>query len=728
MVSAAWAIPPLLVNYQAQLIDNTSGAPVDDTVSITFRIYTSVSGGTLLWTETHPSVDVIDGIYNVILGASTPLDPGDFTIANRWLELAVNGEIFDPRLRLTSVFYALNSANADDADMIDGMDSSEFAADSHTHDGSDITNTVMNADMLDGKDSTEFASAVHGHDGSAITGTVPDADKLDNKDSTEFAAASHPHDGSAITGKVPDADLLDGLNSTAFSFTTHLHDARYVNEGQANSVSGAMIVNSTIAAADLADNSVNAAEIAANAVTESEIRWSLNHTAADLNGGLINLENTSNGTVGNIPAGVMGGANGSPSGQRVFGVLGLAPALGRPGSAAGDFPLNNKYGVGGAVNVGIGVAGISNNGIGLYGDGTTMGAKAVGQLGPTNGYLGAQGTTNFDGIETADWSGFEIGVAGISTGGSIADNFGLLGHSNNVGVRGEYSGNPTGKWGQIGTSTHAGYFYSNDGAGLNQSTLRTVMDNPAGGGIALWAMNNQTASTDAAVVVSHLGTGPLFKGFGSNGGEDEIRIDNDGQINLYNGDFIRTVRIDPSEGPTSAGSQITLYNGDGNTTIEIDGDFAGDGRITTQELQITGGSDLSEQFDILDPGRGAEPGMVVSIDPERPGKLMVSNAAYDKKVAGIISGAGGIKPGMLMGQKHTLADGAHPVALSGRVYCWVDASTASIQPGDLLTTSDTPGHAMKVTDHAGANGAILGKAMTSMEAGRGLVLVLVSLQ
>ena len=68
------------------------------------------------------------------------------------------------------------------------------------------------------------------------------------------------------------------------------------------------------------------------------------------------------------------------------------------------------------------------------------------------------------------------------------------------------------------------------------------------------------------------------------------------------------------------------------------------------------------------------------------------------------------------------------MALTGGVYCWADAYNGSIQPGDLLTTSDSPGHAMKVTDYAKAQGAIIGKAMTSLEEGRGLVLVLVTLQ
>jgi hypothetical protein len=178
----------------------------------------------------------------------------------------------------------------------------------------------------------------------------------------------------------------------------------------------------------------------------------------------------------------------------------------------------------------------------------------------------------------------------------------------------------------------------------------------------------------------------------------------------------------------SGGGQIGLKKDDGTQTIVLNANHNGEGRITTQVLQITGGSDLSEQFNINVTGQTLEPGMVVSIDPENPGELRLSTQAYDYTVAGIVSGAGGIKPGMLMGQAGTKADGKHPVALTGRVYCWIDADYGAIRPGDLITTSDTPGHGMRVSDHLEARGAIIGKAMTSLESGRGLVLVLVSLQ
>ena len=69
------------------------------------------------------------------------------------------------------------------------------------------------------------------------------------------------------------------------------------------------------------------------------------------------------------------------------------------------------------------------------------------------------------------------------------------------------------------------------------------------------------------------------------------------------------------------------------------------------------------------------------------------------------------------------------VALAGRVYCKVDATEGGIEPGDLLTTSATPGYAMKATDYIRAQGAILGKAMEKLEQGKkGHILVLVTLQ
>ncbi len=165
--------------------------------------------------------------------------------------------------------------------------------------------------------------------------------------------------------------------------------------------------------------------------------------------------------------------------------------------------------------------------------------------------------------------------------------------------------------------------------------------------------------------------------------------------------------------------------GIGTTTPQAKFDVAG--MVKANVVQITGGSDLAEPF-VITAAEIIKPGMVVAIDPERLGHLRIADKAYDRAVAGIVSGANGINPGLTMKQEGTAADGSLLVALTGRVYCWADASYGPIEPGDLLTTSDTPGHATKVTDHTKAQGAIIGKAMTELKQGKGLVLVLVTLQ
>jgi hypothetical protein len=149
------------------------------------------------------------------------------------------------------------------------------------------------------------------------------------------------------------------------------------------------------------------------------------------------------------------------------------------------------------------------------------------------------------------------------------------------------------------------------------------------------------------------------------------------------------------------------------------------GAIRTHSILITGGADVAEPF--RTGPRALEKGSVVVIDREHPGELALSERAYDTRVAGIVSGANGVNPGIALHQDGAL-EGGQNVALSGRVYVLADATSGAIEPGDLLTTSLTPGHAMRVEDHARAQGAILGKAMTGLSSGKGMVLVLVTLQ
>ena len=102
----ALADVPEMINYQGRLTD-TGGDPVNGTVSITFTIYDDSTGGTAWWTETHATVQVTDGLFNVILGSTEPLVDTVFADPERYLGIAVDGDPeIDPRTRLVSVPYS----------------------------------------------------------------------------------------------------------------------------------------------------------------------------------------------------------------------------------------------------------------------------------------------------------------------------------------------------------------------------------------------------------------------------------------------------------------------------------------------------------------------------------------------------------------------------------------------------------------------------------------------
>lgn len=175
------------------------------------------------------------------------------------------------------------------------------------------------------------------------------------------------------------------------------------------------------------------------------------------------------------------------------------------------------------------------------------------------------------------------------------------------------------------------------------------------------------------------------------------------------------VVINPGPGEGNVGIGLT----NPKTLLHVNG------TATVGILQITGGSDLAEPFSV-EKDQEVDPGTVMVIDEQHPGRLKVAYTPYDRKVAGIVSGAGGLSPGLTLQNGHYTVPRPQ-VALAGRVYCKAEALLNPIEPGDFLTTSNVPGHAMKAVDERAFHGAILGKAMTPLKNGKGLVLVLVNL-
>jgi hypothetical protein len=277
-----------------------------------------------------------------------------------------------------------------------------------------------------------------------------------------------------------------------------------------------------------------------------------------------------------------------------------------------------------------------------------------------------------------------------------------------------------------GNNGAGGHLSLHDSNGLTRASLT---GGNSGGSLSLVQQNGDAGLALHAEVDGHGGGVFVYDANGTSTVEltGAEGTGSGSQLVMKQANGTQTVQIDAEVG-SGGGGYLRLYKGDGSVGLTLQADVSGESKVTTQVLQITGGSDLSEQFDIKAPADDIKPGTLVCIDSQHPGQLILSTKAYDRTVAGVMSGAGGVKPGMLMGQQGTVADGRHPVALTGRVYCRADASNGPIYPGDLLTTSNVPGHAMRVTDYHQAQGAVIGKAMSSLERDQGLVLVLVSLQ
>ncbi|MEM7092000.1 MAG: hypothetical protein AAF567_03270 [Actinomycetota bacterium] len=169
-----------------------------------------------------------------------------------------------------------------------------------------------------------------------------------------------------------------------------------------------------------------------------------------------------------------------------------------------------------------------------------------------------------------------------------------------------------------------------------------------------------------------------------------------------------------SVGARNNAGEIFVRNAANQTTVRIDGQ-AGDIELL--------GADCAEDFDIR--GAPVNPGTVMVIADD--GRLTPCASAYDCRVAGVVSGAGEFAPGVRLDRQSGKA-GRQPVALVGKVAALVDARQQTIEIGDLLTTSDRVGHAMKANDRDRAFGATIGKALGRLDGGVGLVPVLVALQ
>jgi hypothetical protein len=301
-----------------------------------------------------------------------------------------------------------------------------------------------------------------------------------------------------------------------------------------------------------------------------------------------------------------------------------------------------------------------------------------------------------------DWVGYtstetiDLGV-GVNTRGTIAgiyarsdasqgyggyfvsngeSGYGIYATGNNVGIGSFVLGNDTGILGSSGALVGGACGgVGVCGIGQNEAGVRGESVSAHG----MYAVNNTSVATKSTLKIVNKDSGDLIRGYGNTG------------VTVEESELVFRV--------TAAGD---VY-GDGST-YHTPADFA--------EMMAVAGN-------VAD----YEPGDVLVISPDVDRAVDLAAEAYSSAVAGIYS----TDPGFVAGYTED-ATGQIPVAVVGIVPCKVSAENGSIQRGDLLTTSDIPGHAMKVTDRSNAIGAILGKALAPLESGTGVIPVLVMLQ
>jgi hypothetical protein len=249
---------------------------------------------------------------------------------------------------------------------------------------------------------------------------------------------------------------------------------------------------------------------------------------------------------------------------------------------------------------------------------------------------------------------------------------------------------------------------SNHGDGLQATTVSSAKSAVFGNNLSTASANAPGGSGVFGLTVAPGGTGV----FGANNSPTTGRgVQGNGPEAGVGGFSERGIGVLAQSGAIALKAQGPLA-----------GRFEGDVEVTGDIRLVN--ADCAEDFNAIASDTIA-PGTVMVIDGED--ELRPSEKAYDKRVAGVVAGAGNYRPGIRL-DKRASSEGRLPISILGKVFCKVDASYSSIEVGDLLTTSPTPGCAMKVIDPLKAFGAVIGKALRPLERGEGLIPILIALQ
>ena len=310
---------------------------------------------------------------------------------------------------------------------------------------------------------------------------------------------------------------------------------------------------------------------------------------------------------------------------------------------------------------GFGVEGTSQNNAGIIGSST--GGKGVIATSETD--IGAfawsknsVGLTAYSGPKPPPIVGerfplsppTDAGVYGYSLGNNAA---GVVGENVSVGSYGVLGTNRNGT-GVFGTSTN--------GEGVHGETNATNVSAVAG-------IELNPNSNAAAVYGEQRGSGAGLFGIAKGNGAGVFATSANGEgvhgeTNATNVSAVAGIELNPNSNAVAVygeqrGSGAGLFgvakgSGAGVFATSASGPagyFQGDVTVTgtvTANDHVCAGGDCAEDFDVV-ASEQIEPGSVMVIDED--GYLKESREAYDKRVAGVVSGGGDYKPGILLDKK-----------------------------------------------------------------------------